>query len=122
MVSMSENSDKALEPYNKPLLSYEEFVPRCSNFASFFAPIGSMVGDLNRNEAVYQNCLAEHPELATLAAELQQYDFYEFYIDEKTGKPVIKPPDPQRPLMLRKLYDAYLLMRPYAKNRSDLPI
>ncbi|MBI5457684.1 hypothetical protein HY971_03100 [Candidatus Kaiserbacteria bacterium] len=119
---MIDNSDEVFEKYDKPLLAYEEFVQRCSNFASFFAPIGSMVGDMNRSKPVYQSCLADHPELAALAAELQAYDFYKFDIDEKTGRPIIKPPDPQRPVMLRKLYDAYLLIRPYAKKKQDLPI
>ena len=119
---MMDDSDGVVDRFDKPLLAYEDFVPRCSNFADFFAPIGIMVGDMNRNKPVYQSCLANHPELAALAAELQAYDFSEFDIDEKTGNTIIKPLDPQRPAMLRKLYDAYLLMRPYAKNKQDLPI
>lgn len=101
-------------------LTFEEFSTKGGNFHMFFAPIGSMMGDIYRKKPTYQNCLKEHPELETLAAELREYDFEEFDIDEQTGKPVIKPTDPERGEMMRKLYDAYLIMKPYAKRSGDL--
>ncbi len=100
-------------------LSFEAFSKRGGNFSEFFSPIGSMTGDIYRNQAVYQNCLAEHPELETLAAELRDYDFEQFHIDEKTGE-VIKDSDPKRVDMMRKLYEAYLIMRPYAQDDREL--
>jgi hypothetical protein len=101
-------------------LSFEEFAKRGGNFHLYFAPIGTMMGDMYRKNEVYQKALSARPELQVLAAELQGYDFEEFDIDEATGAPIIKEVDPKRDEMLRKLYDAYLIMRQYAKRDGEL--
>ena len=107
---------------NEPL-SFEAFAKREGSFHMFFAGEPGkkhMDGDLYRSEPVYQDCLAEHPELRVLTIELQGYKFTEFGIDETTGAPIIKNVDPKREEMMRKLYSAYLIMRPYAKRDGEL--
>ena len=120
MMSMSEGNNTIPTQEDNQLLSFEEFKKKGGNFHMFFGPVGNMYSDMYRSKTVYQNALAAHPEFGALAAELQGYDFMEFDIDEKTGATIIKPADPRREEMMRKLYDAYLIMKPYAKRSGDL--
>ena len=119
MMSMLDDPNTLSGGEESKALSFEEFSKSGGNFSEFFSPLGSMTGDIYRNQAVYQDCLAEHPELEALAIELRDYDFEEFHIDEKTGE-VIKDADPKRGGMMQKLYQAYLIMRPYAKDDREL--
>ncbi len=116
---MSHNPDRFTGPESNKPLSLEEFKKKGGNFHMFFAPIGTMMGDIYRDTPAYKNCVTAHPEFETLAAKLQGYDFEEFDLDEE-GHPMIKETDSKRDEMMCKLYDAYLIMRPYAKKSGDL--
>jgi hypothetical protein len=94
-----------------PLLLYEEFVERQNKFHMHFVgqPGAHAMGDIYRRKSnAYQECMGAHPvEFEKLRSELQamHYDGNTLFFGLTYRK---------------KLYDAYVMMHPYAKRNCEL--
>ncbi len=91
-----------------PVLSLEEFDIQQNNFALFFCgkPNEHFMGDMYRDVPVFRRCFAANIEAFNrLAAEL-----YGFEKRDERGTPDFE----------RKLYQAYLLMHPFAESNWEM--
>lgn len=80
--------------------SFAVFCRYAEDFRGYFLP--GVFGDCYRKEDAYKACVAVHPQFVALSAELQE-------MENSTS------------LAYRtKLYEAYKLMRPYAKREQDI--
>lgn len=85
------------------LISFTAFPRYIQDFRGYFLPAGTF-GDYYRQEEAYRACAAAHPEFVQLSAELQAMKDFES-LEYST-----------------KLYEAYVLMRQYAKRDQDILI
>jgi hypothetical protein len=84
-------------------ISFNAFPRYVQDFRGYFLPKGTF-GDYYRQEEVYRACAAAHPEFVLLSMELQAMKDFE------------------SPEYITKLYEAYTLMRRYAKRDQDILI
>ncbi|OGG80202.1 hypothetical protein A3A39_02945 [Candidatus Kaiserbacteria bacterium RIFCSPLOWO2_01_FULL_54_13] len=103
-------------------LSFDEFIVHADKFTLFFAgiPREHAMGDIYRSQLVYKDCFAAESEFEKLVSELQNYDQahdLRKLVARKNKGEVIGPEDEQ---VLQKLYEAYGMMRRYAKHDREL--
>ena len=113
---MSESLDA--QNQNEPL-SFGEFKKKQNNFHLYFTgkPGEHMMGDLYREKEHFKKCLAENSEFSALVEGLYGQQFTEHTVENQTQEIALHQANPE---LEKKLYSAYVMMRPYVSKDWDL--